>query len=43
MRKLPPLAQRLHIDFDTDIRFDNPRAPQIRLRPFDFEMLMEVG
>ena len=43
MRKLPPLAQRLHTDFDTDIRFDNPRAPQIRLRPFDFEMLMEVG
>ena len=30
-------------DFDTDIRFDNPRAPQIRLKPFDFEMLMEVG
>ena len=38
----PPLAQRLHTDFDTDIRFDNPRAPQIRLRPCDFEMLMEV-
>ena len=25
------------------MRFDNPRAPQIRLRTFDFEMLMEVG
>ena len=43
IRKLPPLAQRLHTDFDTDIKFDNPRAPQIRLRPFDFPMLMEVG
>ena len=43
MRKLQPLAQRLHTDFDTDIRFDNPRAPQIRLKPFDFDMLMEVG
>ena len=43
IKKLTPLAQRLHTDFDTDIRFDNPRAPQIRLRPFDFDMLMEVG
>ena len=43
IRKLPPLAQRLHTDFETDARFDNPRAPQIRLRPFDFAMLMEVG
>ena len=37
------MAQRLHTDFDTNIKFDNPRAPQIRLRPFDFPMLMEVG
>ena len=43
IRKLAPLAQRLHTDFETDVRFDNPRAPQIRLRAFDFEMLMEVG
>jgi hypothetical protein len=43
IRKLPPLAQRLHTDFETDVRFDNPRAPQIRLRSFDFDMLMEVG
>ena len=43
MRNLLPLVQRLLTDFDTDIRFDNPRAPQIRLKPFDFEMLMEVG
>jgi hypothetical protein len=37
------LAQRLQTDFDTDIRFDNPRAPQIRLKPFDMDMMMEVG
>lgn len=43
LKKLPPLAQRLQTDFDTDIRFDNPRAPQIRLKPFDMEMLQEVG
>ncbi len=43
VRKLQPLAQRLHTDFETDSRFDNPRAPQIRLRPFDFNMLVEVG
>ena len=43
LKKLPPLAQRLQTDFDTDIRFDNPRAPQIRLKPFDLEMLLEVG
>lgn len=43
IKKLPPLAQRLHTDFDTDIRFDNPRAPQIRLRAFDFDSLIEVG
>ena len=43
MQKLPPLAQRLHTDFDTDSRFDNPRAPQIRLRAFDRSSLVEVG
>ena len=43
MRNLLPLVQRLLTDFDTDIRFDNPRAPQIRMKPFDFEMLIEVG
>lgn len=43
LKKLPPLAQRLQTDFDTDIRFDNPRAPQIRLQTFDMEMLLEVG
>ncbi len=43
LQKLPPLAQRLHTDFDTDPRFDNPRAPQIRLRAFDRTALIDVG
>ena len=25
IRRLEPLAQRLHVDFQTDARFDNPR------------------
>ena len=43
IQRLPPLAQRLHTDFSTDHRFDNPRAPQVRLRGFDFDALVEVG
>ncbi|EKT76683.1 putative ATP/GTP binding protein [Rhodococcus opacus M213] len=43
VQSLPPLAQRLHTDFTTDARFDNPRAPQIRLVGFDFDRLVEVG
>jgi hypothetical protein len=43
MQKLPPLAQRLHTDFETDSRFDNPRAAQVRLRAFDRSSLVEVG
>jgi hypothetical protein len=43
VQRLPPLAQRLAVDFATDARFDNPRAPQIRLRGFDLERLCEVG
>ena len=31
VRRLEPLAQRLHVDFQTDARFDNPRAVQLRL------------
>lgn len=30
VQRLAPLAQRLHVDFGTDRRFDNPRAVQIR-------------
>lgn len=41
--RLPPLAQRLHTDFTTDARFDNPRAIQLRLPGFDVTALCEVG
>lgn len=43
INKLPPLAQRLQTDFTTDARFDNPRAPQIRLQAFDLNLLLAVG
>ena len=43
VQKLPPLASRLHTDFDAAGRFDNPRAPQIRLKAFDRPSLIEVG
>ncbi|MCD5418072.1 BREX system ATP-binding protein BrxD [Rhodococcus pyridinivorans] len=40
---LPPLADRLHTDFSRDLRFDNPRAPQLRLTGFDLDRLVELG
>lgn len=43
IQRLPPLAQRLAVDFTTDARFDNPRAVQIRLKGFDVASLSEVG
>jgi hypothetical protein len=43
VRRLEPLAQRLHTDFDADARFDNPRAPQIRLSGFDQDRLEQLG
>jgi len=43
LKRLPPVEQRLHVDFNTDERFDNPRAVQIRLRGFDLESLVELG
>ncbi|MFV2066022.1 MAG: BREX system ATP-binding protein BrxD [Pirellulales bacterium] len=43
IQRLEPLAQRLHVDFQTDARFDNPRAPQIRLPGFSLERLCLVG
>ena len=43
VQRLPPLAQRLAVDFATDARFDNPRAVQIRLKGFDAASLCEVG
>lgn len=43
VQRLAPLAQRLHVDFTADARFDNPRAVQIRLAGFDLDRLLEVG
>lgn len=43
IQRLPPLAQRLHVDHATDSRFDNPRAVQIGLSGFSIESLVEVG
>ena len=43
VQRLAPLAQRLHVDFGTDRRFDNPRAVQIRLAPLDHGALLSVG
>ena len=43
IQRLEPLAQRLHVDFQTDARFDNPRAVQLRLPSFDQTRLVEVG
>lgn len=43
VQRLPPLAQRLHVEFGPEDRFDNPRAVQVRLRNFDINGLIEVG
>lgn len=43
VQRLAPLAQRLNVDFTTDMRFDNPRAVQIRLPGFDLPRLGQVG
>ncbi|MEE2049019.1 BREX system ATP-binding protein BrxD [Nocardiopsis tropica] len=43
VQRLAPLAQRLHTDFDTDPRFDSPRAPQIRLTGFTHDSLVGLG
>ena len=43
IRRLEPLAQRLHVDFLADDRFDNPRAVQVRLPGFTMERLVLVG
>src|SRR5699024_2847854 len=40
---LPPLADRLHTDFSRAPKFDNPRAPQLRLTGFDLDNLVELG
>ncbi len=43
VQRLPPLAQRLHVDWSPDPRFDNPRDVQARLVPFDMDRLVTVG
>jgi hypothetical protein len=43
IQRLEPLAQRLHVDFQTDSRFDNPRAVQMRLPAFNLDRLWQVG
>ncbi|MBB1502065.1 BREX system ATP-binding protein BrxD [Propioniciclava sp. MC1683] len=43
LKRLPPLAQRVHTDFTTDSRFDNPRAVQVRLPGFTRDSLVELG
>jgi hypothetical protein len=43
VQRLEPLAQRLHVDFRTEARFDNPRAVQVRLAAFDLDRLVRVG
>ena len=43
IQRLPPLAQRISADFSGDPRFDNPRAPQIRLPGFGQGSLRELG
>lgn len=43
VQRLPPLAQRLETKFEANPRFDNPRAPQLRLTGFTFDSLHELG
>jgi hypothetical protein len=38
-----PLAQRLQTSFGKDPQFDNPKAAQIRLQPFDLDRMVHVG
>ena len=43
IQRLPPLAQRLHVEFGPEDRFDNPRAVQVRLKNLDMNGLTELG
>lgn len=43
VQRLPPLAARIGVDFSGDPRWDNPRAPQVRLLGFQRSSLMELG
>ena len=43
IKELAPLRDRLSVSFDGDPRFDNLKAPQVRLRAFDADRLRKVG
>ncbi|MDX9722233.1 MAG: BREX system ATP-binding protein BrxD [Myxococcota bacterium] len=43
LKALAPLYQRVQVKFGDDARFDNLRAPQVRLLPFSRERLLTVG
>jgi hypothetical protein len=43
VQRLAPLAQRLHTDFATEARFDNPRTVQVRLPGFTIDSVVDVG
>jgi hypothetical protein len=43
LKALAPLYQRVQVNFGEDGRFDNLRAPQIRLLPFTDDRLLAVG
>jgi len=43
LKALAPLYQRVQVNFSEDARFDNLKAPQVRLMPFTDERLLTVG
>jgi hypothetical protein len=43
LKQEPALYQRVNVKFDDDPRFDNLRAAQVRLLPFDEDRLYRVG
>ncbi|MFC1482325.1 BREX system ATP-binding protein BrxD [Myxococcota bacterium] len=43
LKGLAPLYQRVQVKFSEDARFDNLKAPQVRLLPFTEDRLLTVG
>jgi hypothetical protein len=43
LKSLTPLYQRVSVSFSDDPRFDNLKATQVRLHPFEATRLLEVG
>ncbi len=43
LKALAPLHQRVQVNFSEDARFDNLKAPQVRLMPFTDDRLLTVG